>query len=310
MQVNPIKAGNLRNKIKGFTLVELIIVIAILMTIMGTSVLAMRTFIQNSKLEALNDRAHLVYMAFQDILLDCEIAQDNSVFEPRGKEGAERIDDITGAVIFFRVSKYDFDGHSNSNGAAGLGDEIHIMTTHKNVSPNHFWASDYVCSRSVWAEGSTSPHITDWGYGGANPGGDHGAWYWKKLNQYISARLDDTATGSYVVSVDLENYQVLSVVCRDVPADGRDPKTGLYVTWELSDPTKGLGNYISWYGETSDETKVLISNGVDVTPPQQTFIVKNKEQQRAISNRIGVNMGAYPYGDDIYGRDIVENPMH
>lgn len=300
MQVNPIQAGNLRNKIKGFTLVELIVVIAIIAILAGMGNLGVQTYVRNAKLEALNDRAQLVYTAFQDMLLDCEINQDNSVFEPRGRETApwsmERTDDIIGAVIFFRISQYDYQGHPNVNHAVGLGDEIHIMTTHKNnvihqLTPN-------ICSISVFAEGSTSPEVT--GGAGQNHSADHGAYYWKKLDSYISGRLDNSATGTYCVSVDLENYQVLSVICRDVLPSGKDPKTGLYATWEVTaeagGASKGLGNFISAY----DEGSPLVSGGVTIKPPQQTFIVKDKEQQRAICKRTGVNMGAYPYGDDLY----------
>lgn len=305
--------GNLRNKVKGFTLVELIIVIAIIAILSGMTFMATNYFVRNAKLETLNDRAQLVYLAFQDMVLDCEINQDNSVFEPRGRErpadywAGESTDDIIGAVIFFRISEFDFNGHKNVSGAAGLGDEIHIMTTHKNpvihaLGPN-------ICSISVFAEGSTSPEIT--GGAGRNLSADHGAWYWDKFNKYISGRLDNSATGTYCVSVDLENYQVLSVICREIPPSGRDPKTGLYATWEMSEEAggaaHGLGNFIEWYGERDGAKKVLTSGGTTVLPPQQTFIVKNKDQQKAIAKMVNVSMGAYPYGDEIY--DDVKSPI-
>lgn len=303
-EVIPMKSMERLRKLKGFTLVELVVVMAIIAILAAIASLGVSAFARNARLETLNDRAQLVYMAFQDMLTDCEINQDNSIFEPRGKEGAESTDDILGAVVFFRISQYDHNGYENVSGAAGLGDEIHLMTKHKNTPTNEFIAGTKVCSRSVWPDSSTNPGITDGSYGGYNPSADHGASYWEEFNKYISGRLDASAEGTYVVSVDLENYQVLSVICRNVPTDGKDPKTGLYDAGEVADSSKALGNFILPYGE-GDNT--LTSGGATVVPPQRTYILKNIDHQRDISKKGGVDIGAYPYGDSLY--DNVTNPM-
>lgn len=299
--------GSAYRRIKGFTLVELITVIAIISVLAGVMNLATQGLVRNARLETLNDRAQMVYMAFQDMVLDCEIKQEYTFFEPRGKlsgSAGETTSDITGAVVFFRISEKDHSGYSNVNGSVGLGDEIHVMTTHKNSVTHKFIAGvDNICSISVWAPGTTNPLATSSTYGGANHTPDHGATYWEKFNKYISGRMDASAAGTYVVSVDLENYQVLSVICRNVTYDGRDPKTGLYDGGEVDDPSKALGNYIIPYENGGN---VLTVGSLTVKPPQRTYILKDKQHQRDISKKVGVDIGAYPYGDDLY--DNVTKP--
>lgn len=294
------KNGSACKRIKGFTLVELIVVIAIIAVLSGIAVTAVNHYARNARLETLNDRAQMVYMAFQDMLLDCELKQDNSLFEPRGQAGDESTDDVIGSVIFFRISEKDHGGHKNVNGATGLGDEIHVMTTHKNAPHNAMAAN--VSSISVFAPGSTSPEITSGA--GRNLYADHGAYYWEKFNKYISGRMDESATGTYVVSIDLQNYQVLSVICRDIPPDGRDPKTGLYSEWEVDDSSKALGKYINFYSDEGGHN--LTAGGTVIQPPQRTFILKDREHQRDISYKVGVDIGSYPYGDTLY--DNVTKP--
>lgn len=292
--------GSACKRIKGFTLVELIVVIAIIAVLSGIAAMAVNHYARNAKLETLNDRAQMVYMAFQDMVLDCEIKQDNSLFEPRGKAGDESTDDVIGAVIFFRISEKDQSGHKNVNGATGLGDEIHVMTTHRNTPHNAMAAN--VSSISVWVDGSTNPGVTSGS--GANHYPDHGAYYWDKFNNYISGRVDESATGTYVVSVDLENYQVLSVICRNVTSDGRDPKTGLYSEWEVDDSSKALGKYINFYSDESGHS--LTAGGTVIKPPQRTFILKDTDHQRDISYKVGIDIGSYPYGNTLY--DNVTKP--
>lgn len=286
--------GSAYKRIKGFTLVELIVVIAIISVLAGILNIAAQNYIRNARLETLNDRAQMVYMAFQDMLIDCEIKQDLSMFDPRVEAGDSKVDDIIGAVVFFRICRDDVYGHPNVHGGVGLGDEIHIMTTHRDVI--HYGITDHICSMSVWPADTTDPCSINGA--GRNWYSDHGGSYWNRYKNYIAGRMDDSAAGSYVVSLDLENYQVLSVICRSIGADNRDPKTGLYAPWELPDMSKALGYCISSYDENTPVTEN--KTGISVYPPQQTFFVKNQQQQRAISSKIGVDIGAYPYGDTLY----------
>lgn len=295
--------GSAYKRIKGFTLVELIVVIAIISVLAGVLNMAIQNYVRNAKLETLNDRAQMVYMAFQDMLIDCELKQDLSMFDPRVEAGDSAVDDIIGAVVFFRICGEDVYGHRNMRGSMGLGDEIHIMTTHRNTI--HYGITPNICSMSVWPEGSSDPCITTGA--GANGYPDHGASYWNKYNHYIAGRMDETATGTYVVSLDLENYQVISVICRSVGPDSKDPKTGLYSEWEVADSNKALGKYINYYSDEGGHSLKEKGTGIEIKPPQRTFILKNTDQQRAISSKVGVDMGSYPYGDTLYSN--VESPI-
>lgn len=58
----------LRNKLKGFTLLELIVVIAIISVLMMIAVPSIGTYVRDSKATAANTRAQQIYLAAQDYL--------------------------------------------------------------------------------------------------------------------------------------------------------------------------------------------------------------------------------------------------
>lgn len=288
--------GSAYKRIKGFTLVELLVVMAIIAVLAGIMSLAVQNFIRNARLETMNDKARLVYTAFQDIVTNCEIKQDKSIFE--GHDG-ENSDDIIGAVVFFRISNTDANGHKNKNGMTGVGDEIHVMAMHSNNVINGGIAGiGALCSRSFWIDGTSNPGA-DSGSGANNSPagsvfGEKGATRWAEFNKHISGRLDKSMDGTYVVAIDLQNYQVLSVICRDL-ASGQDPKTGLYDPSEVKDG-KPLCNYINAYTSL---------NGQSV--PVQTFVIYDSDHQKKISRKAGITVGCYPMGNTTYSDVTAKN---
>ena len=276
----------------------MLIVIAIIAILAGIMSLFVSGFVRDARIETANNNAQMIYMAFQDIIMDCEIKQDNSIFE--GHDGDDT-EEIIGAVVFFRISETDAGGHANKNGATGLGDEIHVMCMHKvgaacvgGVDPS----APNLCSRSFWIKDTANPGA-DSGSGFNNSPdssvfGEKGAKYWDKFNSYISGRMDKSMEGTYVVAVDLENYQVISVICRNL-VNGQDPKTGLYDAGEVISGAPALGSYINYY-----DSATYSADGSSVSFPVRSYIVKDMDQEKRIYKRTGVSVGSYPLGDTLY----------
>ena len=91
--------GSACKRVKGFTLVELVVVVAIIAILAGVMNLATQGFIRNSRREAANDNARLLFTGFQNIVTQCEIKQDNSVISPSYTNDTT----LTSIVISFKV---------------------------------------------------------------------------------------------------------------------------------------------------------------------------------------------------------------
>lgn len=76
------KNGSAYRRIKGFTLVELVVVMAIIAVLAGVMSLATQGFIRSARRESANDNARLLFTGFQNVLTQCEIKQDNSAISP------------------------------------------------------------------------------------------------------------------------------------------------------------------------------------------------------------------------------------
>lgn len=183
-----------RRKLKGFTLVELIVVMAIIVILAGIGSLGVTTFVRNARLETLNDKAHMIFTGFQNMLTQCEIKQDDSLFF-RVDETGHTDKDVYAACVYFHIA-------SAGNGATydrqRVGNKIEVL--------------------NVYTDGGTK---TGNAYDRNDADADRKAAY-EKLESAILSYIPEAADGTYAVYINYENYTVDGVVCRDL-VNGADP---------------------------------------------------------------------------------------
>lgn len=87
--MNSEKNGDLRSSraavktVKGFTLIEMLIVIAILGILAGTISLAITGFVRDTNIETLNNKAQQAYTSLQNVLIETEIKQNEDFFDAK-----------------------------------------------------------------------------------------------------------------------------------------------------------------------------------------------------------------------------------
>ncbi|MBQ8780837.1 MAG: type II secretion system protein [Oscillospiraceae bacterium] len=67
--------------VKGFTLVEMLVVIAILGILAGTISLAITGFVRDTNIETLNNKAQQAYMSLQNVLIEAELKSNEEYFD-------------------------------------------------------------------------------------------------------------------------------------------------------------------------------------------------------------------------------------
>lgn len=193
-EVIPMKSMTNLRKFKGFTLVELIVVMAIMVIIASIGSLGVTTFVRNARLETLNDKAQMVFTGFQNMLIQCEIKQDDSLFF-RVDETGHTDKDVYAAIVYFHIA-------SSGNGATyerqRVGNLIEVLNVYTDGGVKHGDAYD------------------------RNDGNAARKAAYEKLESAILSYIPEVADGTYAVYINYENYTVDGVVCRDL-VNGVDP---------------------------------------------------------------------------------------
>lgn len=96
-----------RRSLKGFTLIEMIVVITIIAVLAGISSIIINGFQRDARIETDNNRAQMLYTGFQDVLIECEINQDVTIFNDGTVSAPDTVD--------YAVVKFDIDSTQTDN---------------------------------------------------------------------------------------------------------------------------------------------------------------------------------------------------
>lgn len=186
--MNNVKSGSDCKTLKGFTLIEMIVVMAIIAVLAGIVTNSIQGFQRDARMEADNNRAQMAYMGFQNMLTRCEVMQNRTVFDADALRALDSgspshtNDGIKYSVVNFTVSGGDISG------------AIDVKTTYTSGSMN-----------SSFNAGSKA---------------------YKKLRDTIMGNLTLDYDGTIYVYVNYEDYTV-DAACYFEDTDGTKVSDGL-----------------------------------------------------------------------------------
>ena len=108
----------LGSKVKGFTLIEMLVVITIIAILAGISSIIINGFQRDARIETGNNNAKMLHTGMQNQVIQCEIKQDNELFNADPALN----DEMIYSRIFFRME------------ATQIDDVIAVSSTYKNTA--------------------------------------------------------------------------------------------------------------------------------------------------------------------------------
>ncbi len=206
--------GSAYRRIKGFTLVELIIVMAIIVILAGIMSLVTQSFVRNARRETANDTAQLLFTGFQNVLTQCEIKQDSSAFAYDSTNLFDlgrvivSVKAYSGNIQVLKVENFKSDG--TDIGAADV---------------------EFTSGGLEWDTAKVSTYKGDL----------------SKLANVILGVLDANSSfeGEAKIYIDYENFEVKSVVYKTISDDSRNQT--------LNDDNFADGDLTGYGGDSSDD---------------------------------------------------------
>lgn len=110
------------SKVKGFTLVELLVVMAIIAILAGITSIFIKGFQRDARLETGNNYAKMIHSGMQNQVIQCEIKQDSSMLNADPAVN----DEMLYSEIYFKMD------------ATQVDDVIAVCTTYKNTTGRMF----------------------------------------------------------------------------------------------------------------------------------------------------------------------------
>ncbi|MGN0674787.1 MAG: type II secretion system protein [Oscillospiraceae bacterium] len=210
------------SKLKGFTLIELIVVMAIIAVLAGILSILISGFQRDARMEADNNKAQMVYTGMQNQLIQCEIKQDRSLIDAGAhySPSVGSSEEIKYVELYFEM------------GEGKLGDAVNVKSLYDGGT---------VAIRSAERNHATT-----------------GKWY-NELEKAILSFVDDSFDGGVAVYIDYENFVVDSVIYIEsafFEADLSNYSTSIAPF--MADKFNGYADFCTW-GDTTKVFRMLDS---------------------------------------------------